>query len=341
MTTLNASVSSRRLLISVPNWIGDSIMSMPAVQLLREREPTATIDLLLKPGLAALWKLHSPEDTPILVRSSLSGTWQTAQELRSHRYDAVYILTNSFRSALIPALAGIPERVGRTGHQRGALLTTRCPPCPSEWHQAWEYISILTPDYEGPLPHPVLRVTETADTWAAEQLAHLPRPVIALLPGAARGPSKRWPPDHFSQLAERITTTGRSVVLCGTREDQNFCDPVAATLAPRARSLAGRSNFEQWVALLHQSDAVVANDSGGMHVAAALGVPVLGIFGLTDPGKTAPVGPHTRIVQANSHIRCRDISRNSPQAIQALASIQPEQIYNELVELIAHSPQRR
>ena len=136
-----------RVLIAGLNWIGDGVMSMPAIQAFRRRHPDIELHVLLKPALHPLWKLHAAPDRLINLEESPLGTFRTAARLRAERYARAYLLPNSFRSALIPFLAGIPERVGVSGHGRARLLTSvvRWAPDPVKRHQAWEYLRLMSP----------------------------------------------------------------------------------------------------------------------------------------------------------------------------------------------------
>jgi len=320
------------------NWIGDSIMAMPAVQAWRRAYPDTRLTLLVKKGLASLWSLHAAPDDVLTYENGLAATVRAAAAVRAAAPARAYVLPHSFRSALVPFLAGVPERVGLPGRGRDFLLTRVVPPRlgPGRLHQGFEYCDLLLtgPDVTSLAP-PELVVPEAALAAARNQVAALPDPLLGLLPGAARGPAKRWPTGHFAAVARRwVQEQKGGVLLMGGRDDQAACDALAAETGPGALSLAGRTTVPEWAALLKTCRVVVANDSGGMHLAAALRVPVAAVYGLTNPDQTGPLGPRCRIIQ-DPGARARDVARDSAEAQKRLAAISPERVYQAAAELLA------
>lgn len=311
-----------RILIIGLNWIGDAVMSMPAVQACRAENPTAHITMLVKPYLKPLWAMHPAIDDI----QCLEGMGDTISRIRALKFDKAFILPNSFRSAFIPFAAGIPRRPGLRGQLRSLMLTEIIPLAGG--HQSNEYFLIMAPGSVGLVRElPRLNVPEV-DFQGLENYA-------VLMPGAARGASKMWPLEYFEELALRIiNATDLHVVFAGGAGDAPACDELAEKLGARTSSLAGKTDLKEWASLLKQSRIAVANDSGGMHLAAAVGVPVVGIYGITDPDKTGPLAQRFRVIQ-NSGIKARDISRDSELAKQALASIPPEQVFDAVQQLLA------
>ncbi len=312
---------SDSILIVSTNWIGDAVMGMPAVQRFRSENPAAQITVLAKPSVNTLWKMHPSVDFVQLMGKPLP----TARKLLTMKYDCAYIFPNSFRSAVIPLLAGIPKRIGSRGHWRHRMLS-KIIALPAG-HQQFEYRNILGIQGEE-LPVPRIDVPKAAIQALEKKLKDFSvlengAPLITLLPGAARGPSKRWPPEHFVELAKTLRDSmGARVVLGGGPADADACADIAEQSG--GVSLAGKTSIPEWAALLKRSDCVVSNDSGGMHLATAVGTPVVGIYGLTDPSKTGPLGKS--VVLQKSTLKQRDISRESEAAIQALASIAPAEV---------------
>ncbi len=330
------------VLVCAANWIGDSIMTMPALQCFRRQHPDFFIAVLAKSSVAPLWRMHSAPNEVIELPPGLPATLRTGRALASRRFESAWILPNSFRSAFIPWLAGIPNRIGCRGHCR-AFLLTRPVSLPAEFrarHQAWEYMHLLCaplpPDATMEMEPPQLTIPPEARA-AAERLANTGnRPYVVLLPGAARGPAKRWPADHFAALGKKLAADGAfPVILSGSPIEQPLCEHIARQIGAGARSLAGRTSFAEWAALLAGAQLVICNDSGGMHLAAAVGTRVLALYGITDPAKTGPLAPpqRSRIVQ-NSPVRSRDIPRSSAEAAKWLASIAPEQVYEEALKML-------
>jgi heptosyltransferase-2 len=330
-----------RILIVGVNWLGDACMSMPALSAFRCAHPTAHISLLIKPKLAELWGMSRDINTVILLEPGVAGTWRTARRLRG-RFDRGYILPNSWRSALLPFLAGIPMRVGTHGHGRGRLVTdlVNLPVAVVAGHQSLEVSCILdVTDAVGPdgglpvraLSPPALDETSTgllADMAPDGRL-------IGMLPGAARGPSKQWPVEHYTQLGrEVVDRLGARVLLLGTAAEQSLCAEIAGAVGPSAIDGSGRTSLPQLAGLLARCDAVVCNDSGGMHLAAVMGTPVVPIFGITDPVKTGPVGEGHRLVLAENVTRSRDIPRDSAAAVRALASVGSDRVLTALLAVL-------
>jgi len=258
--------------------------------------------------------------------------------VRAERFREVYVLPQSFRSALIPFLAGVPFRAGMPGHARDFMLTEIRRPARQQGriHQGFEYMDLLAPEAgDTELRAPALRVSAEAVEGAEHFMAdEQGLRWIGLMPGAARGPSKRWPTECFAQLAGRLAQEGTwKVAVMGAASEATLCGTVAAAAGNRALNLAGRTSLPLWAAALRKCAAVVANDSGGMHLASALGIPVVALYGVTDPSRTGPLGT-ARILQ-NVRPRGRDIPRRSKAARLSLASIRPEQVYEALLDLLS------
>ena len=346
MPALNASVSSEAprgaaegepVLVCGANWVGDTLMSMPAIQALRRRLAGARLILLVKPTMVPLWQMHEAPDDIVPLRSGWGGTLATAAAVRARKIRCAWILPRSIRAALIPFLAGVPERQGWPGHSRDNLLTHVHPPPSAQGrqHQALDYLDFLAPEARDTEPLlPRLHVPPEAAEAARRWLEPLSRPVIALLPGAARGSSKRWPAGHFAELGRRlIASSGGSIVVAGGPSESSLCEDIARAVGPRALNLGGRTRLPEWAAVLAAVDGVVSNDSGGAHLAAGLGARVVVLFGLTDPVQTRPLGPRVHIVQAGK-ARSRDIPRRSREARNVLEELAPELVYRVVQDAV-------
>lgn len=317
------------------NWIGDAIMSMPALQAWRRAHPSARLTLLVKQPLAPLWRMHDAGHDVVAVEDQWAAMRHASREIRTERVRRAVIFPNSFRSALVPFLARVPERVGRCGQWRRLLLTEPLPPVGDErMHQSLEYYDLLgLPRPAEAVETPVLHLTGEMRRAADVRLATGPRPLLGIMPGAARGPAKRWPVEHFSAVAKRwVAERGGRIVAMGASSDVAACDAVVRA-AGRGVNLAGATSLVEWAACLQQCDAVLCNDSGGMHLASALGRPVVAVFGATDPRMTGPLGPHARIVQ-DEGARSRAIDAADPAAEKRLAAILPDRVYPELMNLV-------
>jgi heptosyltransferase-2 len=332
----------RRVLICGVNWLGDSVMAMPALNALRSAYPAAHWLMLAQSALAPLWRLDPGFADLLVLERGAGGTWRAVQAVRGAAPELALILPHSFRSALIPFAARVPLRIGLPGHGRDWMLT-HCvaPPADArDRHQACEYWNLFGLPATDSLPEPpFLRLPpaaleQTVVRWPILASAK-ERPLIALFPGAARGPAKRWPLEHFIALGRRLAAERQARILAlGSAAETGLCAQVAAAIGAGAVSLAGQTALPDLAAVLAHCALAVANDSGGMHLAVAVGVPVVGIFGLTDPAKTGPLGAKARVVCAADRGLARDIPRKSAAAAAALRSIPPETVYRAALALL-------
>ena len=328
----------KRILICGLNWLGDAILSMPALQALRDHHADADLTLLTKPGLAPLWAMHAAPTRVLSLPPDGASIRPIVQILRDLRIDVSYILPHSFRSALPPFLSSIPQRIGLSGHfPRNFLLTEVRHPVagPGRIHQVFEYLDLFFPGENlCTFSPPRLAVPPQAMEQMRTQLAARPRPWISILPGAARGTSKQWPAERYAEAAATLVAhTGGSIFTLGTKSEQAPCQQVAAAAAPNGLNLAGQTTLEELSAILSLSTAVLCNDSGGMHLAAALGIPLVALYGITNPGQTGPLGEKIRILQ-HSNRRTRDVPRQSREAQKALCAISVHEAVQAVLDLL-------
>ncbi len=329
---------SQRILISSLNWLGDACMSMPALQCLRTAYPDTHITLLSKPGLIPLWNMHPAVDATIALDSSPAGMMRAVSHIRSLHFEHAAIFPNSWRSALPPFLAGIPKRTGQCGHHRGLLINdpVELSAKATKDHQQWEYIEILRLDTPAILPAPSLQIpSDTVDKVGKVLQNREDTKWIGMLPGAARGPSKQWPENSFIEAAKLINSScnTRTLVL-GVASEADLCSRIADSIGPSAMSLAGRTTLPELAAALARCAVVLCNDSGGMHLTAAVGTPVVAMYGITDPSKTGPLGKGHKLIQADGVTQSRDVPRDSHEARNALLSIRPERVATAALEII-------
>jgi len=308
------------------NWLGDAVMSMPAVQALKASRPGAHLTLLVRKGLAPLWKMHGAPDELLAWPDKGEPLAPLVREIRARRFGEAFVMPNSVRSALPPWRAGIPVRAGAPGHwpRKWLLTETRRTGGGDGVHQGVECMKLFFPDWRGTaadLPAPRLDAPEEARARIRESLAGVPRPWVAMMPGAARGPSKQWPAERYAEAARALAeSAGASAVFAGTPAEAPLCEAIRAEAGGRAVSLAGKTSLREMAALLAEADAALCNDSGGMHLAAALGTPVVAVFGITNPAQTGPLGRRVAVLQHSAR-RTRDVPRVSPEAEAALRAV--------------------
>jgi len=295
-----------KILIRGVNWIGDAMMTIPAMRALRRLFPESQTTLLINDPAGQLFQSFSAVDRVIgfTCRPGMSGVTDRltlVRKLRQCRFDLCLILPNSFDSALIPFLAAIPERVGFDRDGRGLLLTQPVPPVARAEgrHQAYHYLDLVSA--LGPIESTLnmdLDLDEKARQWAKEQLDPLKErrqgPLIGLNPGAAYGPAKRWFPERFAALGRRLAAElDAAIVVVGGPDEKGLGASIAGAIGPEVLDLSGRTSLPQLAAALARCDLIVTNDSGPMHLASAVGVPLVAVFGPTDPRATSPMGRHS------------------------------------------------
>jgi heptosyltransferase-2 len=286
-------------LVVAPNWIGDAVMSLPVLRALRRADPGGRITVLAKRGPGAIYGAEGTADDVRIAAGLLADSRAAARA----GFSEAWLLPNSFRSALVPFLAGIPDRVGYSSDGRTALLTRALTPPPRTDHQLRDYDPLLRSRGIEPDPDPPsLRVPADAAGLADASLsrAGLPRDgsIVLIAPGAAFAWTKRWPPDRFGRLADGLAARGfRCALVIGPGEEPIAAQVGGASTSTGALPVLGLDLDPVGVAALaSRARVVVANDSGPMHLAAAVGTPVVALFGPTDPGRTGPTGARSEVL---------------------------------------------
>ncbi|MEO5617912.1 MAG: lipopolysaccharide heptosyltransferase II [Candidatus Eisenbacteria bacterium] len=290
-----------RLLIRLPNWLGDGLMARPLLHALRRQFPSTVRAAL---GPAAVLDLLAAEDSGFASHvwpAGREGRGRLARELRRDRAAAALILPGSFSSAWFALQCGARERIGYAGEGRSPLLTRVLRrPARGERHLSEEYGALGEVLGAAAVPLPVLPVP---DSWRARSAKHLERelapgaPFAILAPGAAYGPAKRWPADRFARLGDSLAARGLAVVLCGAASDEPVCREVGGLMRTPAVSVCGQTSLTDIAGLCATARLVVSNDSGLAHLAGAVGAFTVVIFGSTSSGWSAPLGPRVRVVQ--------------------------------------------
>ena len=305
----------QRILVRATNWVGDAVMSIPALQALRASHPGAHIAILARPWVAGLYGREPFCDELIPYAaprawSGLAAKWHVARELKSRNFDCAILLQNAFEAAAVVRLADIPVRIGYDRDARGWLLTNPVPvPKPGETprHQRFYYLELLK--------RAQLIAEYSADATihldgaaqAAEKGNDLLRnaavsgPFIGVSPGAAYGGAKRWLHERFAEAAGTLAKErAATVAVFGAENEFAICEHVCEELRAKGVpcvNFAGRTSLGELIELVAACEVFLTNDSGSMHIASALGVPTVAIFGATDDEATGPTGQHSRVVR--------------------------------------------
>ena len=294
-----------RSLLIAPQWIGDAVMSEPLLARLAARRETLTVAAL--PWVAPVYRAMAAVDHVIEMpfahgRLDWSIRYKLARQWRG-RFDVAYVLPNSIKASLLPFMARIPRRIGYHGEGRWLLLNQRLPNPVGRPPMVAFYSALAGPLAGSPSPEvagvrPALSFPQRKleAVTAAQGLA--PGGYFAFAPGAEYGPAKRWPESHYALLAETLHRGhGLPVLLLGSGQERALCDAIAAAVpSGSCRVLCGAVPLIDAMALIAAARAVVSNDSGLMHVAAAFGVPQVALFGSTSPEHTPPLNPHAQVI---------------------------------------------
>ena len=292
---------SLRTLVISPNWIGDAVMAQPLLQLLRRQHPERPIDVLAPPSVAPVWRAMAEVDE-VLETPFRHGALQLgerrkyARVLRARGYADSYVLPNTLKYALIPWMAGIPRRVGYKGEMRYGLVNVMhhddTPPRPMV-----PFYAALAGSAD-PVPRPALVANPEKFRAACERCGIDPqRPIVVFAPGAEFGPAKRWPARHFAALAREIIALEprTQIALLGSPKDKEACGEITAiTGTQQVFNLAGVTSLDEAIAMIGGAAAVVANDSGLLHIASGLNRPVVALYGPTDPDHAPPFSDMAR-----------------------------------------------
>jgi heptosyltransferase-2 len=331
-----------RFLIVAPNWIGDALLAQPLFARLHAKHPDAAIDALATSWTAPVLR-RMPEIEEVIAaplehgKLQLGLRWRLARLLRAGRYDEAIVLPNSLKSALVPLLAGIGRRVGFLGEARHVVLNVvhrldeQALPLMAERYA--QLAEAPGQPVHRPLAPPRLEVDEANLAITIARLGvDRSRPVVAFCPGAEYGPAKRWPTRHFAALARALGERGRRVWLIGGPADRALGEEIAAGARGAAVNLCGRTDLAAAIDLLSAAEAVVTNDSGLMHVAAALDRPLVALYGSSSPAHTPPLAP-ARLVSLN--VECSPcFARECPLGhFKCMNELAPERVLAELHQI--------
>jgi heptosyltransferase-2 len=330
----------RKILIVAPNWIGDALLAQPLFARLHDKHPDLIIDALAPPWTAPVLR-RMPQVREVIDAPfghgelRLGERLRLARSLRARGYDEAIVLPNSFKSALIPFFARIPLRTGFVGELRYGLLNRAHQLDEKSLPLMAERYAQLAEEPGADPKQPLARTRLRVDAGnLSKVLAKLglsrSKPVAAFCPGAEYGPAKRWPARHFAALATRLARDGYAVWLFGSAKDAEVGDEIARLAQGAASNLCGRTDLEGAVDLLSLAEIVVSNDSGLMHVAAAVGRPVVALYGSSSPEHTPPLARVFRIVRTG--IDCSPCyARECPLGhFKCMNELLPERVLEEI-----------
>ena len=343
---------ARRILIRAVNWVGDAVMATPAIGAIRESFPQAEITLLANPLVSQLFCPHPWVDRVITfdrngAHKGIAGRLRLASQLRKQAFDAAIILPNSFDSALIPWLAGIPVRIGKNSDGRGLLLTKCYRPDDraSSGHEVEYYLGLVKHfGITGQASVPFLATTAAEDGEAAALLAEYGIQaddfVLGINPGAAFGSAKRWYPERFADVAGRLAAAWNAkVIVFGGPGETDIANGIEQHLAGQCCNLAGKTNLRELMALIRRCNFLVTNDSGPMHIAAAFGVPLVAIFGSTDHATTSPYTDRAVIVR--KEVECAPCKlRECPTDHQCMTAVSADDVVSAALHLLENSSRK-
>lgn len=287
------------IVVRVPNWLGDLMMALGFLRAVLERWPAASVDLVVRAGHEALPLPQRGRVIPYDPGAKSAGAFGAA--LRRERYDRFYVLPPSFSSAWMAWRSAVPQRIGYRGHLRGPFLRPALAPrAPRRGvHLTREFLDLIDPKLESARYPPRL---DASSAWTAAQLARICRAVperfIAIAPGAVYGPAKAWPAERYRELARSLRdAAGLPVLLLGTAGERQLAEQVRAG-EEGILNWCGTTDLPALVAVLSRAALLVSNDSGTMHVMAALGRPQVAVFGSTSPVWTGPINAAAKVLAA-------------------------------------------
>ena len=328
------------------NWLGDAVMSLPALRALHERYPDAELAILAKPSVADLYRREPfcHRVIPYTPRT-LPQKWSAGKALAREQFDCAVLLQNAFEAAAVAFAAGIPERIGYARDGRSFLLTRPVAvPLPGEIppHERFYYLEMLhRAGILNTLPECESIRLQGADEARASGQARfqelgLGQIVIGVSPGAAYGSAKRWPAEYFAETAQQVARSlGASVALFGSAGERALCASVADRMGAvvDVRNLAGETTLAEFIDLTAACRLFLTNDSGGMHVASALGVPTVAMFGSTNDVTTGPTGPLARVVR--ERVECAPcLKRECPIDHRCMTRLTPDRVARVALELV-------
>ncbi|MCG6932142.1 MAG: lipopolysaccharide heptosyltransferase II [Gallionella sp.] len=332
-----------KILIIGPSWVGDAMLMQPMLRRLRQRHPECRIDVLAPPWTAALLGAM-PEVDEVIINPfphgelRLGARYRLGKKLRESQYDQAIVLPNSLKSAFVPFFAQIPLRTGFVGELRYGLLNDARKLSKKRLPLMVERFAQLAEDRDGAIPRPLANPGLEVSAARRDEVLHklglaTDLPVAIFCPGAEYGPSKRWPIPYFAEIAQRLQKHGFAIWLIGSAKDREIADKIVAMGNPASRNLCGSTDLADAIALLSCAELVISNDSGLMHIAAALNRPMLALFGSSSPQFTPPLSPKAEVVKLD--LKCSPCyKRECPLGhFNCMMQLTPDLVWNKIEQM--------
>jgi heptosyltransferase-2 len=335
-----------RILVRGTNWVGDAVMTLPALTALKGNFPKASLIVLAKKWVAPVYADHPGVDRVMIIdkegpHKGLGGLWRLAREIRRERFELAVLFQNAFEAALITRLAGVPLRLGYDTDARGLLLNLpiRLRPEDKQVHETEYYLRILErAGLDAPYSRPVYRPNAGAENRADARLRQLGLSeefLVGLAPGAAYGPAKQWPPERFAAAADLVLKEhGGAALVFGGPGDTAAAKKLIEAMTHRSVDLTGQTDLSEAAALIRRCRLFLTNDSGLMHLAAAVDTPLVAVFGSTNPVTTSPAGSRQRLIRRETPCSpCMKTHCDRP-VHECMERIGPEEVARAGLELL-------
>ncbi len=359
MFTLLAEQSQKKILIRGVNWIGDAVLTLPSIKSIRKAFPEARISLLVKPWVSDIFRETPYIDEIILYDErfkGLTGKLRLAQTLRKNKFDTAILLQNAFDAALISWLAGIPERIGYKRDGRGFLLTQGIPVAEDilKQHQVHYYLNLISSaGIETSDTQPYIFLTDEerrrARNLLSSSFSDNKTPLVGINPGATYGSAKRWLPERFADvIINTINDLNGRVIIFGSPSEVEIAEEIQTLVRARCArpstqnskletqilNMSGKTGLRELSALIAECDVFITNDSGPMHMASALLVPIVAIFGSTDKATTGPFGEGHKIIAKG--LPCSPcMERECPEGhLNCMTSITADEVFDAVKEIL-------
>jgi len=342
----------KRIVVRTPTWVGDAVMSLPALRELRRMFPAARITLACHPGTADIFTESDFADEVLAVQRGTFSVIKNARAWRERQFDLAVLFQNAFAAAMTAWLAGVPLRAGYETDRRGSLLTTAIPlpAWKDERHESFYYLNVVEElgralfgnwSIAESEPSASLKVSperkEAAVSLINKAGAQAGKPLAVLCPGSVNSRAKRWPPERYAELADRLAESEINVVLIGSQAELDVSREVSSRARHKPIVLTGKTTVAEAAAIISIADVLVTNDTGPAHIGAALGTPTLVIFGPTNPLTTYPLSPSAAIIRHPPDCApC--MLRDCPIDHRCMTAIPPQEVFDRTMAILATRP---